>query len=108
MVKMLSLTADEMTDGALTPVVVDDDRVARAAENLEHRIDVVGLQEHFEEFCTDLGRRSAGTSGEPLFMNRTPPAEAPDALRERIGADNDHDLRLYALALARWEERHLS
>jgi hypothetical protein len=106
MVKMLSLTAEEMTAGALTPVVVDEARVERAVANLEGRVDVVGLQERFEVFCSDLESAFGWDLGEPLFMNRTQPAEASDRLRARIATDNAHDLRLYALARARWEQLH--
>lgn len=106
MVKMLSLTADEMTDGALTPVTVDAGRVERAKQNLAQRIDVMGLQEHFEVFCHDLSSTFGWDLGDPLFMNRTKPAEAPDSLRERIAADNGPDLELYRFAVGLWAERH--
>jgi hypothetical protein len=98
MVRMLSLTADEMTDGVLTPMVVDDDRLAMAQRNLGDRIDVLGLQDRFEDFCAELGAAFGWDLGEPVFMNRTAPVPEPDGLRERILADNDHDVRLHRFA----------
>jgi hypothetical protein len=106
MVKMLSLTAEEMTAGALTPVVVDAARRARAERNLAERIEVVGLQEHFEVFCSDLEAAYGWDLGPPVFMNRTRPAPVPDGLRERIAADNAHDVRLHAFAVDLWHQRH--
>jgi hypothetical protein len=100
MVKMLSLEADEMTDGALTPVVVDDDRLARARRNLDTRIDVVGLQEDFEGFCAALEAAFGWDLGEAVFMNRTRPLPAPPGLTERIAADNPYDLALYRSLVA--------
>ena len=106
MVKMLSLTADEMTDGALTAVPVDDARLAAAARNLSGRIDVVGLQEHFEVFCRDLEASFGWDLGAPVFMNRTTSAEADAGLQERIRSDNGYDVRLYEHAVALWRDRH--
>lgn len=106
MVKMLSLQAHEMTAGALTPVVVDDERVARAEQALARRVDVVGLQEHFETFCTDLEASFGWDLGDPVFMNRTVPVPASDALRERIRIDNAADIRLHRFAVDLWQIRH--
>jgi hypothetical protein len=106
MVKMLAMSPSEMTDGALSQLVVDDDRLAVARRNLAERIDVMGLQEHFDEFCADLETSFGWDLGPPVFMNRTTPADAPDGLREQIRADNDHDVRLYAYAVELWQRRH--
>ncbi len=106
MVKMLSLTAAEMTDGALTPIEIDPERLALACHNLEHRIDVMGLQERFDEFCVDLERTFGWDLGPALFMNRTTPVPADPGLRARIEADNLHDRQLYRFALQLWRARH--
>jgi hypothetical protein len=99
MVRMLSLTVDEMTDGALTPVTVDEARLERAQQNLAHRIDVVGVQERFEEFCDELTARFGWDLGDPQFANRSAPAEVDDELKERIAVDNAMDLALYRFAV---------
>jgi hypothetical protein len=98
MVRMLSLSAGEMTDGALTPITVDEDRLAVAQEALERRIDVVGLQERFDAFCKALAMRFGWDLGKRQFANRTPPTSVSDELRERIAADNELDARLYRFA----------
>jgi hypothetical protein len=99
MVKMLSLTTDEMTDGFLTVLDLDATHLERAKRNLEEGIDLWGLQEHFEEFCDELVRRSGWDLGPPRFANRTKPVELDDGLRARIAEDNQLDVELYRYAL---------
>lgn len=106
MVKMLSLRGSDLTAGALTPVTVDDAWLHRAEAALEERIDVMGLQEHFDVFCQDLERRFGWDLGPPLFMNRTSPAVCSDSLRERITLDNRFDELLYGHAVELWHGRH--
>jgi hypothetical protein len=106
MVKMLSMTANEMTSVPLVqPVEFDDARLERAKHNLETRIDVFGLQEHFDEFCADLTSRYGWELGEPRFANRTERRSVGDALREQIAYDNQMDMKLYDFAAALWDER---
>ncbi len=95
MVRMLSLTTEEMTEGALTPVIVDEARLERAKANLEERVDVVGWQENFDEFCEELTSRFGWDLGEPQFANRTSPSEVDDELARRIAKDNEVDAAFY-------------
>lgn len=97
MVKMLSLTTAEMTDGAMTHVEFTRARLERAEQCLQE-VDVVGFQEDFDAFCLDLTDRFRWDLGEPIFMNRTIPIDVSDAFRERIAADNAHDIELYEFA----------
>lgn len=107
MVKMLSLTVEEMTHGALTPVAVGDEHLARAERNLVERIDVFGLQEHFDALCADLEARYGWDLGPPRFANRTfERTDVDDAFRRRIAEDNAADVELYATARRVWAERH--
>lgn len=108
MVRMLSLTADEMTDGALTQVVVDDARLERAKENLAGRVDVMGIQEEFEPFCDALAIRFGWDLGEPQFANRTQAIPVDDRLRTRIASDNEMDAELYRFAVDLWAHRAAS
>ena len=95
MVKMLSLTVDEMGPVPLMqPVVFDEERLELAKRNLE-LIDVVGLQERYEEFCGSLERRFGWDLGPSRFANRTESQPVADALRRRIAADNRMDVDLY-------------
>lgn len=99
MVKMLSLSADEMTDGALTHVEFTSERLQRAKERLTC-VDVVGVQERFDEFCDELVERFGWDLGPPAYMNRTRPVGVPDTLRRRIERDNEPDIELYEFAVA--------
>lgn len=94
MVKMLSLSVDEMTDGALTHVDFTRARLERAKNCLES-VDVVGLQENFESFCSELTTRFGWKLGAPVMMNRTRPVEVSDAFRARIAEENALDVELY-------------
>lgn len=106
MVKMLSLRPDEMTDAPLTaPVDFDDERLVRAQHNLEHGIDLFGLQEQFEEFCTELSGLLGRDLGAARFANRTQPRPVSEELRARIAADNHLDVELYGFAQRLYRER---
>jgi len=97
MVKMLSLTTEEMTEGTMTRVEFTTDRLERAKANLT-TVDVVGLQEHFEDFCDRLATRFGWDLGPPAFANRTQPIEVSSAFRRRIADDNAADVELYEFA----------
>lgn len=99
MVKMLSITPDEMTDGALTALEMGDGHLERAKRNLVERIDVWGVQEDFEELCTELTLRFRWDLGVPLIANPTKPFAVTDDFRERIANDNALDVHLYRHAL---------
>ena len=94
MVKMLSLTVEEMTHGMLTTVDFTPARLARAKEALAG-LEVVGLQERFEPFVDALQHRFGWSLGPPRFANRTRPEDASDALVRRIADDQADDLALY-------------
>jgi hypothetical protein len=98
MVKMFSLTNDEMTDGMLTRIDFDRERLERAKAGLA-TVDILGLQEHFEAFCAELTDRFGWDLGTPLWANRTLPADIPQSLIEQIAADNALDVELYEHAV---------
>jgi len=105
MVKMLSLTTDELGSVPLTLTVsFDDGRLERAKRTLE-QIDVVGVQEQFDEFCGRLETRFGWDLGPPRFANRTARGPVPDGLRERIRRDNELDHQLYEFAVAMVDRR---
>jgi hypothetical protein len=105
MVRMLSLTTDEMTNGALTEVVVDEARVERAQANLAERIDVAGIQEAFEPFCDALANRFGWQLGPAHVANSTEIIVVDDGLRRQIAADNAADIALYGFAVDLWAQR---
>jgi hypothetical protein len=105
MVKMLSLSAAEMTHGIMTHVEFDAERLELAKHNLAEKIGVVGLQDQFDDFCGELTRRYGLDLGPPRFANRTAPSPVPDGLIERIATDNELDVELYRFARRLCEER---
>jgi hypothetical protein len=97
MVKMFSLRLDEMTGGSMTPVDFTPEHLTRAKERLAG-VDVVGLQERFDDFVAELERRFGWDLGPPLVANDTVPVPVDPAFRDRIAADNALDVELYAWA----------
>jgi hypothetical protein len=106
MVKVLSMTAAEMKKGAVTMVPYDAARLEQAKYNLEHRIELFGLQEEFEDFCGQLSSDFGWDLGkDALLTNRTKPVGVSDELRERIAHDSALDVELYRFATDLWERR---
>jgi hypothetical protein len=97
MVKMLSLDVREMTHGALTIVPFARERLAIARQRLA-TIDVVGLQEEFEDCCQEIESRFALRLGSPLFVNLTRHQPVSPEFRTRIARDNVLDVELYESA----------
>jgi hypothetical protein len=98
MVKMFSLTVDEMTAGMLTRVEFTPGRLARAKEQLAS-VDVVGFQDSLQDLCDDLDARYGWRLGDrPAFANRSAPVEVSAELRRRIARDNADDIELYRFA----------
>jgi hypothetical protein len=106
MVKMLSINPAEVTDAPLVhPFECDDARLEVAKRNLEHRVEVFGLQERFEAFCDDIAARYGWDLGEPRFANRSEPIPVSDELREQIASDSSYDVALYRFATRLSEAR---
>jgi hypothetical protein len=106
MVRMLSLTPDEMAaaDGALAEVPYTPERLDMAKAGLAS-LDLFGLQPRFEELCTDLSTRFGVDLGDPIRSNTTEPSGAPQALVDRIAEDNALDMELYEFACRLYDER---
>jgi hypothetical protein len=104
MVKMFSLMREEMDAGMLTRVEFTPERLERAKERLAG-VDAIGLQEDFDDFCTEVVDRFGWHLGEPLHANRTEPFEVSESFRARIAEDNALDVELYAFAQRLREER---
>jgi len=99
MVKCLSVTVDEIERDVMTMVPYDQARLERAKANLEHRVELFGVQEDFEGFCRQLGDRFGWDLGvEPTYTNSTAAMDVSDELRERIAYDNALDMELYRFA----------
>jgi hypothetical protein len=106
MVKCLTVTADEIERDVMTMVPYDRARLERAKDNLEHRVELFGVQEDFDEFCRQLSHRFRWDLGiEPSYTNSTAAMDAPDDFRERIAHDNALDVELYRFAKELLERR---
>ena len=97
MVKMFSLTPDEMSDGLLTVVDFDEERLERAKDQLA-TIDAVGLQEDFDAFGRRLQEQFGWNLGPERHLNRSEETSVSQAFRNRIATDNAHDIALYRFA----------
>ncbi|MCU1354166.1 MAG: hypothetical protein JWM05_3375 [Acidimicrobiales bacterium] len=108
MVKMFSLTPEEMIAevSTMTRVTFTPERLERAKDALA-RIDVMGLQEQFEDFCDELTRRFGWQLGAPVHANVTKPVPVSDEFRARIAADNAADIELYAFAQSIYQDRQI-
>lgn len=108
MTKMLGLTTDEMVHplGMLNMVEFDDAFAERARAGLE-RIDVVGVQERFDEFLALLEARFGWDLGDVGYVNRTERRDddATDVLEWSIRKDNALDFDLYRHAVDLVEQR---
>ena len=102
MVKMLSLRSDEMTDGMMTLVDLDRDRLEEAKGALGE-MDEFGFQEDLEGFAQRLERDWDWRLGAPRRDQPTRPVKVSRSLRRRIAEDTalDRELYEYAQELAR-------
>jgi len=78
-------------------VVRSREQFERAKDRLAS-VDVVGLQEDFEPFCSELEDRFGWDLGEPVVANDTPHEEVSNAFRARIAPDSALDVELYEFA----------
>jgi hypothetical protein len=94
MVKMLSMSSEEMTDGMMTVIDLDRRRLRTAKAALE-RMNAFGLQEDLEGFAQRLERLYGWRLGPGVHVNLTEHAEVPRSFRRRIADDNRLDMELY-------------
>jgi hypothetical protein len=97
MVKMLSLKAEEMTNGMMTVIDLDRRRLRRAKRALK-AMDEFGIQEDLEAFAQRLELRFGWRLGPTVHGNVTTPCEVSDSFRSRIAEDNRLDVELYEYA----------
>lgn len=98
MVRMFSLTADEVLEtGMWTRIEHTRARLERAKERLES-VDVVGIQERFDDLCSAVATRFGWDLGEPTRAATTSGPPVDDSFEERIAHDNALDVELYEYA----------
>ena len=103
--KVFSMTRDDPLDTIMDVIDVDEARLALAQANLE-RVDVVGLQERFEDFQAEIDRRY-GIPAYDVDDKRvsSESLEISDELRRRIERDNSIDVAFYDFAVELVERR---
>jgi hypothetical protein len=104
MAEIFSRPPDPSAPWILTKVEFTPQRLGLAKEGLAS-VDAIGLQERFDEFCSDLGRRFGWDLGPAQHANRTERGEVSPALRARIAEDNAMDVELYRFAQDLYERR---
>tara|TARA_R110000823_G_scaffold304249_1_gene425886 strand:+ start:8838 stop:9551 length:714 start_codon:yes stop_codon:yes gene_type:complete len=100
MTKMLALDAERtLSGGAILAEVEMTDELLQLAQQRLAKVDVVGVQEHYDEFVMALEREFGWDLGPPLTANQTEARPVDAAFRERIAEDNALDVALYEYAL---------
>jgi len=97
MVKLFSLDPTSQPEGLLQFVDFTEDHLKKARQNLR-KIDVVGLTEDYENFCTDLEKTFSWDLGRIRHDNQTEKDPVSPAFINRIKRDNLLDIRLYRAA----------
>lgn len=97
MVKMLGMTTSELTAGAMSFVVCNEDHLARAKSVLD-AMDVVGVQPDFSAFIAELEHTYGWDVGEPAHVNTTSPVPVDPEFTARIAHDSALDVELYRYA----------
>lgn len=100
MTKMLALDAQTTLAGGaiLANVEMTEEHLEIARKKLAG-LDVVGVQEHHNEFVAELERKFGWDLGPHRTANRTQAEPVDPAFRERIAKDNALDVALYDYAL---------
>jgi hypothetical protein len=102
--KLFALTVADEPDTYMDLLEVDEDRLELAKENLE-RVDVLGLQDRFDELLAELESRFGWTIGAvpDAHVGRRP--AVPASFQRRIAEDNRADVEFYEHAVALYEHR---
>ena len=103
-VKQFALAAEDEPRSYMDLLDVDAHRLELAKQNLE-RVDVLGLQDRFEEILGELRRRFSWKPAPIKDRNVTKPRKTSRAFRERIAADNAADVEFYEHAVELYERR---
>jgi hypothetical protein len=96
--KVFAMTREDRLESYMDVIDVDAGRLALAKENLEE-VDVLGLQERFDEFLTDVEHRFGWRLEAARNRHGIPaPEEVPQSFRSRIAEDNAADMDFYDFA----------
>lgn len=103
--KQFAMGPGDPLESHLDVIDIDDERLARAKATVE-QVDVLGLQEHYDEFIDEVRRRLGWTIQDvPNLRVSNEPVDVPAHLRERIIEDNAADIEFYEHVRRLWAER---
>jgi len=96
MTRMFGMTVKQMRikDGVYSNIPDTQWLLERAKKGVES-LDFVGLQPQFDDFWIELAESCGFDREASRNSNATKPMDAPEALKERIRADNKLDFELY-------------
>jgi hypothetical protein len=103
----LELTRDDRMPSVFGAVDIDERRLQTAKANVE-KVDVLGLQERFDEFLAELADRYGWRFGAVPNRHVTENIEVSRSFRRRIADDNAADIEFFEHARSVYERRRNS
>jgi hypothetical protein len=104
--KLFAMTPADQPESYHDVMDIDARRLAIAKSNLE-RVDVLGLQERFDEFLAEIADRYGWRFPEVRNRHVGGESHVASAFRRRIAQDNAADLEFYEHARRLWERRRV-
>ncbi len=94
--KIFAMTTEDRLESFMDVIDVDEQRLEIAKANLD-QVDVVGLQERFDEFLEEVEQRYGWRFRAVRHGHGVPPvtSEIPRSFRRRIAEDNAADVAFY-------------
>ncbi|MDH4170676.1 MAG: sulfotransferase family 2 domain-containing protein [Acidimicrobiia bacterium] len=97
-VKLFSLDEADRPESIMDVIDIDQARFDAACANLD-RVDVVGVTERYDDFCTAIVDRFGWRLGDFPDRRVADPITVPPSLEARIAADNAFDVAFHEYAL---------
>jgi hypothetical protein len=102
--RVFALKSTDEPFTVMNGIEIDDARLALAKSRLA-QVDVVGLQERYDEFAAEVARRAGWPVTAPEHHRVGEPVTVSHWLRRRIEEDNAADLEFYAYARELYAQR---
>jgi hypothetical protein len=102
--KLFAMTVEDEPQSYLDVMEIDDRRLEIAKSNLE-KLDVLGLQDRFEEFLSEMTDRFGWHFSKMRNRHVSDDSAVSSSLRRRIVEDNAAELAFYEHAQALYEKR---
>jgi hypothetical protein len=102
--RVFAMTANDGCGSIMDGLRIDDDRLEVAKQNLR-ALDILGLNERYDEFVRDVAARFGWTHLPSPNRRVSESLEVADSFRRRIAEENAYDLEFYAYAREQYAER---